>query len=71
MVDSTKIVEIILAFDKVKEVIVTGKLSETDTTKIVAYLQIKEEMDDEDIKRIKGNISNLWEESLFPVNFIL
>lgn len=70
-VDSTKIVEIILAFDKVKEVIVTGKLSETDTTKIVAYLQIKEEMDDEDIKRIKGNISKFMGREFVPSKFYI
>lgn len=70
-VDSIKMAEIISEYDKVKEVIVTGELSENDITKIVAYMQVKEEIDNQDIKKIKTIISKSMGREFVPNKFYI
>lgn len=70
-VDSIKIAEIITKYDKVREVIVIGELSENDTTKIAIYMQVKEEINDNDIKKIKTIISKSIGREFVPNKFYI
>lgn len=70
-VDSIKIAEIIKQYDKIRDAIVIGKLSTNDTTKIIAYIQVNENIENRDIKKIKTMISKSIGREFIPDRFYI
>lgn len=70
-VDSNKIANILNKHPKVKEAVISGKLSKDEPTKIVAYIEEEKYISECDIKELKAMVSKSLGREFIPYMFYI